>query len=160
MKRTGRRRTSKTDRAAQLDALFARLAAHGYRATQPRRAVVEAFAQLSRYTTAQDLFDTMAAKRRASGLPAVGLATVYRTLDVLQEVGAASVQAQTHGESAFLYCPVEHHHHAVCTECGQVDDVPCASIARFEAALSRELRFTLTQHRLEFFGVCRSCARG
>jgi Fe2+ or Zn2+ uptake regulation protein len=160
MKRTGRRRTSKADRAAQLDALFARLAAHGYRATQPRRAVVEAFARRSRYTTAQDLFDAMTADRRASGSPAVGLATVYRTLDVLQEVGAASAQAQAHGETAFLYCPVEHHHHAVCTECGQVDDVPCASIARFEAALSRELRFTLTQHRLEFFGVCRSCARG
>ncbi|HEY7980667.1 MAG TPA: Fur family transcriptional regulator [Candidatus Eremiobacteraceae bacterium] len=159
MKRKGHRRTSKADRTAQLDALFARLAAHGYRATQPRRAVVEAFAKLSRYTTAQDLFDAMAAGRRASGLPAVGLATIYRTLDVLREVGAASAQAQPHGETAFLYCPVEHHHHAVCTECGQVDDVPCASIARFEAALSRELRFTMTQHRLEFFGVCRSCAR-
>jgi Fur family ferric uptake transcriptional regulator len=159
VKRTGRRRTSKADRAAQLAALFARLAAHGYRATRPRRAVIEAFARLGRYTTAQDLYDVMVRARGARGDEAVGLATVYRTLDVLQEVGAASAQAQPHGESAFLYCPVEHHHHAVCTECGQVDDVPCASIARFEAALSRQLRFTLTQHRLEFFGVCRSCAQ-
>lgn len=155
MKRAIRGRTSKAVRTAQIEALYARLSAHGYRTTQPRRAVIEAFARMNRYATARELYDSMGRTRGAS---AVGLATVYRTLDVLQEVGAASAQAQQHGETAFLYCPVEHHHHAVCTECGRVDDVPCASIARFEAALSRELRFKLTQHRLEFFGVCRSCA--
>ncbi|HKW45468.1 MAG TPA: Fur family transcriptional regulator [Candidatus Eremiobacteraceae bacterium] len=160
MKRNGRQRPSKADRAERLEALFARLAAHGYRITKPRRAVVEAFARLGRYATAQDLGEMLSRARGSPNAPAVGLATVYRTLDVLREVGAASEQAQPHGETAFLYCPVEHHHHAVCTRCGHVDDVPCASIARFQAALSRELRFTLTQHRLEFFGVCRSCAQG
>ena len=159
MKRLGRRGLNKADRTAQLDSLFARLTAHGYRTTRPRRSVIEAFARLGRYTTAQGLRDLMAAGRGATTARNVGLATVYRTLDVLREIGAASAQAQPHGETAFLYCPVEHHHHAVCTECGNVDDVPCASVTRFEAALARELRFTLTQHSLEFFGVCRSCAR-
>jgi Fe2+ or Zn2+ uptake regulation protein len=160
MKRAAARRgLKKADRTAQLEALFARLTAHGHRTTRPRRAVIEAFARLGRYVTAQDLRDLMSSERGAPVSRAVGLATVYRTLDVLLEIGAASAQAQPHGETAFLYCPVEHHHHAVCTECGKVDDVPCASVARFEAALSRELRFKLTQHRLEFFGVCRSCAR-
>jgi pentatricopeptide repeat protein len=159
VKRPVRRRTSNADRAAQLEALFARLGAHGYRTTKPRRAVIEAFARMGRYATARELYDGMGHSGRAPGANTVGLATVYRTLDVLREVGAASAQAQPHGETAFLYCPVEHHHHAVCTECGRVDDVPCASIARFEAALSRRLRFRLTQHRLEFFGVCRSCAQ-
>lgn len=158
MKCAVRRQSSKADRASQLEALYARLSAHGYRTTRPRRAVIEAFARMGRYATARELYDGLQGARRRPGAAAVGLATVYRTLDVLQEIGAASAQAQPHGESAFLYCPVEHHHHAVCTKCGRVDDVPCASISRFEAALTRELRFTLTQHRLEFFGVCRSCA--
>lgn len=159
MTRAVRRRTSKAGRPALLDALYSRLSAHGYRTTRPRRAVIEAFARMSRYATARDLYEGMNRARGSMKPASVGLATVYRTLDVLREVGAASAQAQPHGETAFLYCPVEHHHHAVCTECGRVDDVPCASIARFEAALTRHLRFKLTQHRLEFFGVCRSCAR-
>jgi Fur family transcriptional regulator, ferric uptake regulator len=153
------RRAAKSDRAGQLDALFARLSARGYRATRPRRLVIEAFARLGRYATAQDLYDALASACTATGASSVGLATVYRTLDVLLEIGAAAAQAQPRGESAYLYCPVEHHHHAVCTQCGRVDDVPCASVARFEAALARGLRFRLTQHRLEFFGVCRSCAQ-
>lgn len=135
------------------------MAARGFRSTKPRRAVIEAFVRQRRYATARELHAKLTAAREASGSAPVGLATVYRTLEVLRELGAASEQAQPHGEMSYLFCPIEHHHHAVCTKCGRVDDVPCASIARFESALAHELRFTLTQHRMEFFGICRSCAR-
>jgi Fur family transcriptional regulator, ferric uptake regulator len=132
--------------------LRAQLAIRAYRVTKQRMAIVEEFAALGRYVTAKDLHERLARKR--SG---IGLATVYRTLETLQEIGAATTVPQ-HGETAYLYCPAEHHHHAVCTKCGKVEDVPCRSISRFARALDADLRFTLTQHRLEFFGICARCS--
>jgi Fur family ferric uptake transcriptional regulator len=146
-------------RSVNLVGLLARMTARGFRSTKPRRAVIEAFVRSRRYATARELHDKLAAARDGNGSPAVGLATVYRTLEVMREIGAATEQVQAHGEIAYLYCPIEHHHHAVCTKCHRVEDVPCASIARFENTLAHDLRFTLTQHRMEFFGICRSCAR-
>ena len=139
-------------RTRALAALRARLAGRAYRITKQRMAIVEEFAALGRYVTAKELHERLARKR--SG---IGLATVYRTLDTLLDVGAASAQPQTHGETAYLFCPAEHHHHAVCTKCGTVQDVPCRSVGRFARVLTDDLRFTLTQHRLEFFGVCSRC---
>ena len=139
--------------------MLARMTARGFRSTQPRRAVVEAFVRSRRYLTARELHEKLAAARESSGTQAIGLATVYRTLEVMREIGAATEQVQASGEIAYLYCPIEHHHHAVCTKCHRVEDVPCASITRFENTLAHDLRFTLTQHRMEFFGICRSCAR-
>lgn len=115
--------------------------------------IVEEFAAMRRYATARELHQRLARK----GIK-IGLATVYRTLEALCGVGAASVVSQAHGEAAYLFCPIDHHHHAVCTKCGKVDDVPCRSLGRFKRALTADLRFTLTQHRLEFFGVCARCS--
>lgn len=130
-----------------------KLAGRAYRITKQRLAIVREFAALGRYATAKELHKRLARKR--SG---IGLATVYRTLEMLKDVGAASAQPQPRGEAAYLFCPPEHHHHAVCMKCGTVADVPCKSIGRFAKALDAELRFTLTQHRLEFFGVCARCS--
>ena len=138
--------------ATGLARVRAELAARGYRITRPRMAIVEELARLRRYVTASELFERLARKRAG-----IGLATVYRTLETLRSVGGASAMPHAHGETAYLFCPVEHHHHAVCTKCGRVEDVPCRSLARFERALGSRLRFTLTQHRLDFFGTCARC---
>lgn len=131
----------------------AELASRAYRITTQRLAIIEEFAALERFVTAKALHKRLMHKR--SG---IGLATVYRTLEMLQDVGAASAHAQPHGETAYLFCQPEHHHHAVCTKCGKVEDVPCRSVGRFARALDADLRFTMTQHRLEFFGVCARCS--
>jgi Fur family ferric uptake transcriptional regulator len=136
-----------------LAALRTELAGRAYRITKQRMAIVEELAALGRYVTAKDLHGRLSRKR--SG---IGLATVYRTLETLQAVGAASAQPQPHGETAYLFCPQEHHHHAVCTKCGKVEDVRCRSLAQIERALNSDLRFTLKQHRMEFFGVCARCS--
>ncbi|HEV2037995.1 MAG TPA: transcriptional repressor, partial [Candidatus Eremiobacteraceae bacterium] len=84
--------------------------------------------------------------------------TVYRTLEMLRELGVVATAGLARGETAYLYCGSEHHHHAVCTRCGRVDDVPCRALPRFERMLSSGLRFRLTEHQLEFYGVCARCS--
>lgn len=131
----------------------AALSGSSFRVTKQRLAIVEELAAINRYATAKDLHQRLSRKR--SG---IGLATVYRTLETLEAVGAASVRTLRRGESAYLFCPSEHHHHAVCTKCGKVEDVPCRSIGRIERDLTEALRFKTTQHRFEFFGLCDRCS--
>lgn len=130
------------------------LARSGCRMTAQRTAIVAEFARLRRYVAPQELHHKLAGRR-----PRIALATVYRTLEVLERIGAASRVLGAHGEASYLFCPTDqHHHHAVCVECGKVDDVPCGSVDRFARTLAQSLRFQLRQHRMEFYGVCRSCA--
>jgi Fur family ferric uptake transcriptional regulator len=138
---------------SDLAAIRYKLAARGHRITKQRIAIIREFAAEQRYVTANDLFDRLERKRAG-----IGLATVYRTLEALHAVGAASPLAQSNRETAYLFCPIDHHHHAVCTKCGKVEDVRCRSVARFERALNADLHFRLTQHRMEFFGVCARCS--
>jgi Fur family transcriptional regulator, ferric uptake regulator len=137
----------------EFDDVYRELSRASCRVTGQRKAIVTAFAHLRRYVTAKELHDHLrAAKVR------IALATVYRTLEVLQRIGAASAAPQAHGETAYLFCAISHHHHAVCVRCGRVDDVPCRSAAGFARSLAGNLRFRLTQHKLEFFGLCARCS--
>ena len=136
-----------------LQSIYSELSRAAFRVTGQRRSIVETFARLRRYVTAKELHAYLRKTKVR-----VGLATVYRTLEVLQRIGAATATPQAHGESAYLFCAVAHHHHAVCVRCGTVEDVPCRSVASFARALAGSLRFRLTQHRLEFFGLCARCA--
>jgi Fur family ferric uptake transcriptional regulator len=137
----------------ELNEIYRALARTGGRVTEQRRAIVAAFARMSRYVTPQELHERLASRE-----PKVGLATVYRTLDVLERIGAAARTSRAHGETSYLFCPIAHHHHAVCVKCGKVDDVPCGSVERFSRTLAARLRFQLTQHRLEFYGLCARCS--
>ena len=139
------------DRA--LHAVRTALADRAYRITKPRMSIVREFAAVGRYVTAKELHARLA--RKHSG---IGLATIYRTLEALQDVGSASARPQPRGETGFLFCPAGHHHHAVCTSCGRVEDVPCKSVGKIARDLTSGLRFTMTQHQVEFLGLCERCS--
>lgn len=136
----------------KLSGVYAALSTKAQRMTRQRRRIIAEFAGMRRYVTARELH-----KRLAATSPRIGLATVYRTLEILNAVGGAAAAGHPRGERAYLFCPIAHHHHAVCTRCGRVDDVPCKSVDQFRRALAGTLRFTLTKHQLEFFGLCARC---
>ena len=124
-----------------------------HRLTNQRRTILRQLAGTRKYITAKELHARLARVK-----PSIGLATVYRTLETLRQLGLVATAAQAHGETAYLYCGSGHHHHAVCKRCGRVDDVPCHSLPKFERMLSNGLRFRLTEHQLEFYGVCARCS--
>lgn len=138
--------------AGALAAAQTKLAGGRHRMTKQRRLILRQFAALNRYVTAKDLHAKVQVV--ADG---IGLATVYRTLETLRELGLVNAM-QVNGESAYLLCTESHHHHAVCTHCGRVDDVPCRTLPQLERMLSTGLRFRLTEHHMEFFGVCARCS--
>lgn len=121
------------------------------RLTPQRRALLDAIADWKGSFTVTDLF---ARARKRS--PHLGLATTYRTVDLLRQSGSVRALAgdQVH---AYVRCPPEHHHHLVCLTCGAVEDTEdCPLPSAVE--LERRYGFSPQSHELEIYGTCRSCS--
>ncbi len=141
-----------TSNSRNVDAAYRALSGTSHRLTKQRRVILRELGSLKRYVTAQELHARMV---RSHAL--AGLATVYRTLEALRSLGIVTTSSRG-SETAYLLCDSAHHHHAVCTKCGRVDEVPCRSGSNLQRALLRGLRFRLTQHEMRFFGVCARCS--
>jgi Fur family ferric uptake transcriptional regulator len=121
-------------------------------ATSTRRALVDVLKKERRYLTAAALYGRLRARR-----PKLALSTVYRTLELLGRMGTVSSRIEPSGEASFVFCSDAHHHHAICTVCGHVDDVDCDAIELFKGALLSNQSFLLDEHSLEFYGRCSRC---
>jgi Fur family ferric uptake transcriptional regulator len=101
--------------------------------------------------------DTVVRRLREQGVR-VGTATVYRTLDVLVQSGL--VRAHDFGEGFRRYEPVPaqaHHEHLICVRCGAVLEFQNDRLERMLPIIADELAFQHQRHRVEIYGVCRSC---
>ena len=88
----------------------------------------------------------------------VSLSTVYRTLEHFIEKGEVTVRIDDSGESTYMLCePEHHHHHAICRVCGKVEDVDCTVMEQFSESLRALHGFTIDAHKMEFTGRCSAC---
>lgn len=126
--------------------------AAGYRLTSPRRALANLIAGRGGHFTADDLLAE--ARRHRRGL---GRATIFRSLEVLAELGAVERLDLPSGEHAFVACEPTHHHHVVCSSCGRSTGVSDHGLERVAEAIGRETGYRVDAHRLELFGLCADC---
>ena len=121
-------------------------------ATSTRKAISDLLGTERRYLTAGESYRLL-----KSSNPKLALSTVYRTLELLEELGTVSSRTGPNGESGYVYCTDEHHHHAICRSCGHVDEVDCDAMDRFRNALLANQAFVLDDHSIEFYGLCAAC---
>jgi len=121
-------------------------------ATRTRRWIADLLCRERRYLSARTIAQILAAAGNK-----VALSTIYRTLDILAATGVASRRTDADGEHRYVFCTIDHHHHAICRQCGLVEDVGCAAIERFADVLREEHAFTLDDHAIEFHGRCVRC---
>jgi Fe2+ or Zn2+ uptake regulation protein len=126
----------------------------GYRLTQPRRAVLqvleESTVQLSPYEI----------HRRGQEIyPRLGLVTVYRTLELLDDLGLAR---RVHSEgSCHNYARAgEDKHYLVCRGCHRVVEFPCEGLDTLIEAVERRSAYEVDGHLLELTGLCPECQAG
>jgi Fur family ferric uptake transcriptional regulator len=129
------------------------LRAAGYRSGGARRAVVELLARQSCCLSAQEIFDTL----RTEGRP-VGIASVYRVLDLLTE--QRLVARLDVGGGVYRYEPAsldDHHHHLVCDDCGKVEAFSDEPLERALHQLGTRVGYEVEAHDVVLRGSCEDC---
>jgi len=121
------------------------------RLTPQRRAVLDAVERQHGSFTVVQVYDR--ARRRE---PSLGLATVYRTIELLRTTGSIR-QLTGAGEGAYVRCHTGHHHHLVCVSCGAVEETELCG-APSAAVLQRRHGFRAESHELDVYGLCARCA--
>jgi Fur family transcriptional regulator, ferric uptake regulator len=140
---------------SDLGPLVEALARAGYRVTEPRRAIAGLVAEQDGHFTAADLVS--AAGRRRLG---IGRATIFRALDLFLELNLLERLDLPSGDHAYVPCEPSHHHHVVCSACGQAREVDDSGIQSVVEEIERQTGFRIERHRLELFGVCPGCRGG
>ena len=126
---------------------------HAYKLTPQRRAVIEVINGSHDHLTPQAIY-----ARVKKSYPAIGLVTVYRTLEILADLNLiCRVHAEDKCRSYLMSRQSTHHHHMVCLSCGTVIDFTRCNLDKLERQLSRETGFKIRGHLLEFNGQCQAC---
>lgn len=128
-----------------------RLRRLGVRVTPQRLFVLEALERASGHMNAEEIMRW--ASRR---YPALNLATVYRTLDLLTSIGLVE-QTDLGGVAAFELAGDAPHHHLACERCGGVIEMDEALLEGLRAEALRVYGFHARPRHLAIFGVCRGC---
>jgi len=123
--------------------------------TRQRAAVSDALEDVEDFRSAQQLHEIL----RSRG-DAVGLATVYRTLQSLADGGEVDVLRTEEGENLYRRCERrEHHHHLVCRGCGRTVEIDGPTVEAWATQVGATHGFVDIQHTIELFGTCESCAQ-
>jgi Fur family transcriptional regulator, ferric uptake regulator len=137
---------------AEQDDVMQRLAARNHQPTSQRRTVLRTLMNTHACVTPRELHAALHDEQ-----PGIGQATVYRTLELLVEVGAATRFVQDNNESKYIYCSPHHHHHLICTRCGLVKDIDGCLLQPLGPALEQRTSFQINDHAVTIYGYCAGC---
>ena len=125
---------------------------NGYRLTEARKAVVETVAESLRALTPLEVYDIA-----RSVYPALGLVSVYRTLEKLEELHLIQRVHQPQGCQAFVSASQGHQHLLLCQRCGQVNYFEGDNLDSLMDGISRKTGYKISEHWLQLFGLCKNC---
>ena len=128
------------------------LQANGYRITDSRRAVVAVLAAAEQALLANEIYDLARAHHDK-----LGLVTVYRTLEKLEDLDYVQQVHRPDGTHAFLPAFDGHQHLLMCENCGRVEVFDGDDLGDFSRRLERESGFEIHDHWLQFTGLCADC---
>ena len=132
----------------------AELRAKGYRLTPQRQLVLEAVGELG-HATPEEI--ATAVRRTASG---VNISTVYRNLELLEELGLVRHTHLGHGAPTYSVAGNDDHVHLVCRDCDAVEEASTGLVEDVVARLAAEKGFVVDVGHFALFGRCRACSQG
>ena len=138
--------------------LRGKLSEHGYKITPQRKEILQIFVDHSDYhhMSAEDVYRILRENKSD-----IGLATVYRSLDLLSELGIL-VQVDF-GDGCARYelntadPKVHHHHHLICVKCKKVIEFEEDLLDDLEEDIAKKSGFQILNHEVKFFGYCSEC---
>lgn len=124
----------------------------GYRDTAARRKIVEVLLTSQRALEPLEIFST--GRQQYARL---GLVTVYRTLEKLEELGLVQRVHQPGGCNTYLRAAQEHEHLLICTTCGRAEFFSGDDLGCLMDLIASRSGFQIREHWLQLFGICADC---
>lgn len=124
----------------------------GYRLTSSRQKIVRALLGCGGHVTADGLLEVV-----HQSDPTVGRMTVYRTLELLSELGLIRPVYQGTGAAHYILLDRGHHHHLICSGCNAVIEFEECGLQEVGELLAARFDFAIEGHLVEFYGRCQNC---
>ncbi|NLO89624.1 MAG: transcriptional repressor [Clostridia bacterium] len=137
------------------DAICSKLKEEKYKITPQREIIINILLDnLNKHLSAEEIYDI------AKGInPDLGMTTIYRTLDLLVELGV--LQKLEFGDGRTRYElqdeDMHHHHHLICLKCGKVEEFEMDLLEALEQKILEKKGFEVMDHKLKFYGTCSEC---
>lgn len=132
---------------------------NGYKLTSQREIILRVLLEHEQdHLSAEDVYMLVKVK-----FPEIGLATVYRTLELLAELQIVEKMNFGDGVARFDLRGEDHehmHHHLICELCGALAEIKEDWLTSLEERLEKEYGFQVLDHRLDFTGVYKECRDG
>ena len=125
----------------------------GYRLTPQRLLILSAIEDSPNHISAEEIHAQIATR-----FPDVNISTVYRTLELLKQLGLVAETDLGGGRVSYHPAAKGHHHHLICQQCGAVIDVDETILARLQDVLLQRYRFHAQLTHLAIRGICEKCA--
>jgi Fur family ferric uptake transcriptional regulator len=142
--------STKTDRLS--DTWLSKIKASGYKLTGPRYSVVEILAHTDKALTTLEIYN------QAHGqYPSIGLVSVYRTLEKLEQLGLIQRVHQKEKCQAYIGAPQGHEHLLVCHSCGRVNFFRGDDLNILVNVVEEKSGYLIQEHWLQLVGICKEC---
>ncbi|MEG0641934.1 MAG: Fur family transcriptional regulator [Clostridium sp.] len=128
----------------------------GYKLTPQRRAVLDVVVEHEgKHLSTEEVYDIV-----KKGCPEIGLATVYRTLQLLEKIGVVCKLNFDDGCNRYELVhsnEIHQHHHLICKLCCSVEEVEDMLLESLEEKVETKYSFKITNHEVKFYGICNKC---
>lgn len=134
------------------------LKSHGLKVTNQRVLLLEALSKhKGEHLTPEEIYEIVKEEH-----PEIGLATVYRTIQLLCQLGLVEKVVLVDGIVRYEMAErgrgrVHHHHHIICLDCGNVESFEDDLLENLESAIAKKTGFEIVNHEVKFYGYCNKC---
>jgi Fur family peroxide stress response transcriptional regulator len=140
------------DNDQRLEQLVRRLREHGYRMTPQRMAVLQELLRTDDHPSVEGIYRGL-----QPAYPMMSLATVYKTVATLKELGEVLELEFSDGHNRYDAHMPQPHAHLVCRRCDRIEDYPIAELDQLMASAAAGSSYHLQSMRLDFYGLCGRC---
>lgn len=132
------------------------LKANDLKYTKQREAIVSFIYKNKGHFTPEEINDAL--KKKYKDMK-IGIATIYRTLTLLEESGmVTSLSFDAQGKK-YEFGLTKHHDHIVCSECGLIKEFYDETIEKRQNEIAKKLNFILEDHHMKLIGICETCQK-
>ncbi|MBI1932654.1 MAG: transcriptional repressor [Ignavibacteriales bacterium] len=129
-----------------MENLFSILKENGAKLTSPRKTILEKLYYSVKPLTLKEIYDEC---------NNIDFASVYRSLKLFYEIGIVEEINFADNKIRFELKNRKHHHHVICSECGEIKELPVCLLSEIEKITD----YKITKHNFEFMGICPKCKK-